>query len=301
MKILSTPGWDEYALLDSGEGMRLERFGTYRLVRPDPQIIWKPRLSPAEWEKADALYDGEKKKWINKKHVPEKWLMHYKDLSFYAKLSPFKHTGVFPEQMLQWEFISSVITSRAKQSRSKEIASSSSTPRNDVKILNLFGYTGIASLIAAHAGASVTHIDASRPTIGWARENQTASNLTDKPIRWILDDAMKFVQREVKRGVVYDGIIMDPPIYGHGPGGEKWDFNDSFPKLLSLCKSILSKQPLFILVNAYAISASCLMLENVLNDYVSDLGGTIEVGELALEEQSAKRLLSTGIFARWSR
>ncbi len=286
MKILSTPGWDDYVLLDSGDGLRLERFGAYRVVRPDPQIIWKPRLSPAEWKKADAIFDSEKKQWIIKNHVPEKWLMHYKDLSFYAKLSPFKHTGVFPEQMLQWDWIVQKLKTAEKQ---------------NPKVLNLFGYTGIASLAAAKVNASVTHIDASRPTIGWARENQMASKLTDKPIRWILDDAMKFVQREVKRGVVYDGIIMDPPIYGHGPGGEKWDFNESFPKLLSLCRSILSKQPLFILVNAYAISASCLMLENVLNDYVSDLGGTIEVGELALEEQSAKRLLSTGIFARWSK
>jgi 23S rRNA (cytosine1962-C5)-methyltransferase len=286
MKILSTPGWDDYALLDSGDGLRLERFGKYTLVRPDPQIIWKPRLAPTAWKNADALFDAEKKKWIIKNDVPEKWLMHYKDLSFYAKLSPFKHTGVFPEQMLQWDWIVEKLKTAEKQ---------------NPKVLNLFGYTGIASLVAAKANASVTHIDASRPTIGWARENQTASKLTNKPVRWILDDAMKFVQREVKRGVSYEGIIMDPPIYGHGPEGEKWDFNESFPKLLALCRSILSKQPLFILVNAYAISASSLMLENVLKDYVSDLGGTVEVGELALEEQSAKRLLSTGIFARWSK
>lgn len=285
MNILSTPGWEDYALLDSGNGFRLERFGKYRLVRPDPQIIWKPKLSSQEWGKFDAKFDPDKKKWIVKTKIPEKWLMHYKELSFYAKLSPFKHTGVFPEQLLQWDFITDKIKNAEK-----------SSPR----ILNLFGYTGIASIAAAAAGASVTHVDASKPTIGWARENQAASGLDKKPVRWILDDAVKFVGREIKRESFYDGIIMDPPIYGHGPNGEKWDFNDSFPNLLALCTKVLTKRPLFILINAYAISSSSLMLENTLKDYVGGLGGTIEVGELVLEEQSAKRLLSTGIFARWS-
>lgn len=290
MKILSTPGWEEYELLDTGNGLRLERFGPYRLTRPDPQIIWKPRLERHEWENVDAVFDAEKKKWIVKNKVPEKWLLRYKNIAFYVKLSPFKHTGIFPEQILQWEWIADKI----KDSRLK-------IKVREIKVLNLFGYTGIASLVCAAEGASVAHIDASRPTIGWARDNQAASNLQQKPIRWILEDAVKFVQREVKRGVRYDGIIMDPPIYGHGPSGEKWDFNESFPSLLSLCRMVLSKQPLFILINAYAISSSALMLENVLADYVSDLGGTIDVGELALVEKSGGRLLSTGIFARWSK
>lgn len=292
MKILSTPGWEDYELLDTGNGMRLERFGKYRISRPDPQIIWKPRLNPREWQQVDATFDAEAKKWINKRNVPEKWLLRYKNLSFYAKLSPFKHTGVFPEQMLQWEWLSSTMMYHLLQ---KKDAS-----QKQLRILNLFGYTGIASLVCAAGGAAVAHIDASRPTIGWARENQTASGMEDKQIRWILDDAIKFVGREVKRGVRYDGIIMDPPIYGHGPEGEKWDFNESFPQLLSLCKQVLSAQPLFILINAYAISSSSLMLENVLSDYTSDLKGIVESGELALREKSAGRLLSTGIFARWS-
>lgn len=288
MKILSTPGWDQYELLDTGDGLRLERFGEYRLIRPDPQIIWKQSLDKTAWERADALFDADKKRWVIKNKMPDRWLLRYDNLAFYAKLSPFKHTGVFPEQILQWEWMQKKLHSERVKNR-------------QYKILNLFGYTGIASLICASSGAAVTHVDASRPTIGWARENQTASKLSDKPIRWILDDAIKFAQREVKRGVNYDGIIMDPPVYGHGPDGEKWDFNESFPKLLSLCQLLLSDRPLFLLINAYAISSSSLMLENVLGDYVSDLGGTIEVGELALQEQSAKRLLSTGIFARWSR
>ena len=301
MKILQTQGWDEYELIDSGNGKRLERFGDYRIVRPDPQIIWKPRLSASDWKNIDAFFDPEKKKWIIKTNVPEKWLLHYKSLSFYAKLSPFKHTGVFPEQHVMWDWVTSVIANKVKQSTKEEIASSSPTPRNDVKVLNLFGYTGIASLAVAAAGVAVTHVDASRPTIGWARENQHVSGLDDKPIRWILDDAVKFVQREIKRGNHYDGIIMDPPIYGHGPGGEKWDFSESFPQLMDLCRQILTPKPNFVLVNAYAISSSSIMLENVLHDYLKDLGGTIESGELTLQESAKNgRLLSTGIFARWS-
>jgi 23S rRNA (cytosine1962-C5)-methyltransferase len=286
MTILTSPGWDDYELLDSGYGFRLERFGKYRLVRPDPQIIWKTRLSLQDWKNVDARFDPEKKQWILNQTMPEKWLMHYAGVSFYAKLSPFKHTGVFPEQILQWEWIK------------KKIKDADKKPA-DIKILNLFGYTGIASLVCASLGASVAHIDASRPTLGWARENQAVSNLSDRPIRWILDDAMKFVQREVKRGVKYDGILMDPPIYGHGPGGETWDFNESFPKLLALCRKVVTQKPLFILINAYASSSSSVMLENVLNDYVSDMEGTIESGELALIEKSGGRLLSTGIFTRW--
>lgn len=286
MTVLTTHGWEDYELLDSGSGLRLERFGKYRLVRPDPQIIWKPRLSPQLWKEVNARFDSEKKQWIKTGTMPDKWLMQYEDISFYAKLSPFKHTGVFPEQILQWEWIREKI-------RTKK------TNKESVRVLNLFGYTGIASLVCAAEGASVAHIDASRPTIGWARENQSISNLSDKPIRWILDDAIKFVSREVKRGVKYDAVLMDPPIYGHGPGGEIWDFHDSFPQLLSLCKQVLTDEPLFILINAYAISSSALMLENVLSDYIS--GGTIEAGELALTEKSAGRLLSTGIFARWSK
>lgn len=298
--MLSTPGWEDYELLDTGNGMRLERFGPFRLARPDPQIIWKPRLDSTFWESVDAAFDTEKKKWIIKNKMPEKWLMRYKNIAFYAKLSPFKHTGVFPEQTLQWEWLSSIMMHAILQKQLANKNASSKTSRNDVKVLNLFGYTGLASLVCAAGGAAVAHIDASRPTIGWAKENQQASHLENKPVRWILDDAVKFVQREVKRGVRYDGVIMDPPIYGHGPGGEKWDFHESFPKLMELCREVLTPQPLFILINAYAISSSALMLENILADYVSDLKGTIEVGELALQEKSTGRLLSTGIFARWS-
>lgn len=279
--LLSTPGWEEYQLLDTGEGYRLEQFGPYRLVRPDPQIIWKRTLPEAEWQKANAVFLNDR--WDLKTKMPHEWPMHYNGLTFMAKLSPFKHTGVFPEQKLQWDWMEERI-------------------RPGMKILNLFAYTGIATLVAAKAGASVTHVDASRPTIGWARENQELSGLAEKPIRWILDDVVKFVGREVKRGNTYDGIILDPPVYGHGPTGQVWKFNESVPELLSMCKQILSPDPSFVILNAYAISSSSLMLSNVFQDYFGSLGGTISVGELVLESgKKQERPLSTGIFARWSK
>lgn len=315
MKILSTQGWEEYSLLDSGEGFRLEQFGRYRLIRPDPQCIWESKLSRSEWEKADAVFGRDKNSkegWNLKSKVPEKWEMRYKDLRFYAKLTPFKHTGVFPEQHLQWEWmIEKIKNQRSKiKNTNPTLASSFEEATADKKatagkeklnILNLFAYTGIASLVASQYDCDVTHVDASYPTIAWARENQALSNLYDKPIRWIKDDAIKFCEREVRRGHKYDGIIMDPPVYGHGPGGEVWDFNKSFPQLLRVCRQLLSDNPIFIIINAYAVSASALMLENVLSDHVQGLGGEIEVGELCLEEKVKKRLLSTGIFARWNR
>jgi 23S rRNA (cytosine1962-C5)-methyltransferase len=285
LTVLTLEDLQDYELLDSGNQQRLERYGSYRIVRPDPQLIWKPGLEEKDWEKADAVFERlseNKGEWVMKKQIPEKWLMHYKKISFYAKLTPFKHTGVFPEQAIHWGWMGNLIE-KAKR---------------PINVLNLFGYTGISSLVCAGAGASVTHVDASHPTIGWARLNQTASKLEDRPIRWILDDAVKFVQREIRRGAKYDAIIMDPPAYGRGPKGETWSFNTSFPMLMEDCKQILSDNPLFVLVNAYAISSSALTLENVLMDFLPK--GHIECGELCIKEKSAGRLLSTGIFARWS-
>ncbi len=291
--IILSSDWNEYELLDSGSGKRLERFGKCLLSRPDPQCIWKPGLDHKEWGRVDAAYDlltgKDKGEWIRKSNLPDKWLMTFKDIKLWAKLTPFKHTGVFPEQSAHWEWIEEII--RKQDSRSKN-------GNMQLNVLNLFAYTGAATLICASAGARVTHVDASRPTISWARENQAVSGLTDKPVRWILDDAIKFVQREAKRGVKYDGIIMDPPIYGHGPTGERWDFYDDFPRLLELCAQVLSPTPSFILINAYAISASSIMLENLLSDL--NFLGTIESGELLIKQKGVERYLSTGIFARWS-
>lgn len=282
MKLLSTKGFADYELLDSGNSKRLERFGKFIISKPDPQAIWKPNLSDTDWDKADATYLEDKKSW-NTNKVPGKWQLSYKNINFFAKLTSFKHTGVFPEQILNWEFIENLIKKTNRQ----------------INVLNLFGYTGIASLVCAANGAKVTHVDGSKPSISWARENQELSELTDKPIRWILDDAVEFTAREARRGNSYDAIIMDPPVYGHGPNGETWDFNKSFPALLENCKKILSPTPLFIIVNAYAISSSSLMLSNMLEDYLGLKKEQIEYGELALEEKSRKRLISTGIFARF--
>ena len=317
MKILTTSGWNEYALLDSGNQLRFEQYGPYKIVRPDPQAIWQPILSQDEWEKADVRFvrtTEDKGEWKFKNNLPEKWLMRWRDISFWVRLTSFKHTGVFPEQSLQWEWIQDQIKFRLNSENQKESVTSDNqktTESSDIlkhrisseshpNILNLFAYTGIASLVAANAGATVTHVDASKPSITWARENQEASKLSDKPIRWILDDCVKFVEREIRRGNTYDGIIMDPPVYGHGPDGQIWKFNDNFPTLMANVTKLLSKNPLFVIVNAYAISSSSLMLQNVLEDNLKNLGGEIEVGELALKEKSSDRLLSTGIFGRWS-
>lgn len=281
---LTTTGWDDYELIDSGNGAKLERFGSYVLKRVDPQIIWKPSLSQEIWDSADAIFERTTNdKGIWKTEKPQKWKMSYDTLTFFARLTPFKHTGIFPEQSLHWSWMKEKIIAEKRQ----------------LTVLNLFGYTGIASLVAAAAGAKVTHVDASYPAIGWARENQALSNLQDKPIRWIEDDVMKFVTREIKRGSHYDGIIMDPPTFGHGPKGERWEFADMFPELMRLCYSLLSPEPVFFLVNAYAISASSIMLHNVFSDYFHDKG-TIESGELIIQSRE-KRNLSTGIFARWSK
>ena len=268
----------DYDLIDTGNGRRLERFGKYILDRPDPEVLWQKTLTEADWKKAHAIF---RDNWINKNHVPEKWQMEYEGIKFWAKLAPFKHTGVFPEQASQWNHIHDTLNGK------------------NANVLNLFAYTGIASLFAARAGAKVTHLDASRPAITWANENRDLNGMQDAPIRWIIDDAVKFTQREIKRGVKYDAIIMDPPVYGHGPAGEIWDFNKDFPKLLDNCRQILSDSPLFVLVNAYAVSSSSTTLANTLQGYFGKLGGTIENGELTLKEKSAGRLLSTGIWARW--
>jgi 23S rRNA (cytosine1962-C5)-methyltransferase len=278
----------DYDLVDSGEGRRLERFGKYLLDRPDPQIIWKKTLPVGDWQKADAYFERtneDKGHWNAKADIPEKWKLEYNDFKFWAKLSPFKHTGVFPEQATQWDYIYNMILSSNRK----------------INLLNLFAYTGIASLFAAKAGAKVTHLDSSKPAITWANENRTLNGMENLPIRWIIDDSVTFTGREIKRGVKYDAIIMDPPVYGHGPSGEVWDFNRDFPNLLKNCKQILSTNPIFVMVNAYAISSSSITLANTLNDYFGHSGGTIENGELILKEKSAGRLLSTGIWARWSK
>lgn len=289
--ILIASHWQDYELLDSGGSARLERFGKYLLIRPDPQAIWE-RTGRKEWGDADAEFvpgnKGELGRWVIKKDIPDRWLMRFNNLQFWAKLTPFKHTGVFPEQSVNWLWMNQKINHEKNR-----------FPNKKIKILNLFAYTGIASLVCAACGCDVTHVDASRPAISWARENQKVSGLDDKSIRWIVDDALVFVKRELKRGVRYHGIIMDPPVYGHGPKGETWDFNKDFPELLEHCRQLLIDDGVFMVINAYAVSSSHLMLKNMLDGKMSE--GYIETGELALAESNSSRLLSTGIFGRWSR
>ncbi len=269
-----------YELVDSGDGRRLEKFGDYLLDRPDPEVLWKKTLPESEWEKAGASFHD---KWIQNISIPEKWVLNHNDIKFWAKLTPFKHTGVFPEQSVQWDYIYKTITDA----------------KREIKVLNLFAYTGIATLFAAKAGATVTHVDASRPAVTWANENRELNGMQETPIRWIVDDVLKFTEREIKRGNKYDVILMDPPVYGHGPTGKIWDFSKDFPKLLDNCRQIISDNPLFVLVNAYAISSSSTTLANMLQGTFGNLGGSVENGELTLKEKSGGRLLSTGIWARW--
>jgi 23S rRNA (cytosine1962-C5)-methyltransferase len=285
---LAPRNWVDYELLDSGDGAKLERFGKYVLIRPDKGILWRRSLAADVWKNADAEFvstesgDG---RWACKREMPERWRMRYRDLSFWARLTPFRHTGIFPEQASHWDWLSEKI----------------SAARQPVSVLNLFAYTGIASLAAASAGASVTHIDASKPTIAWARENAATAGLAERPIRWILDDAIKFARREGRRGKKYDGIIIDPPVFGRGPKGEVWRFSKSFPALLDACKTILSERPLFVVTTAYEVAESSLLLANLLADWLGSYGGNISAGELILQPKNGNRPLATSVYARWSR
>lgn len=280
---------EEYELLDSGEGEKLERFGSFVLRRPDPQALWKKSLIPKEWANASAsfLRSGNTGKWQFKEGVPKEWQIEYGGLKLNISPTPFKHTGLFPEQLPNWQWTENKIKERRANGA-------------DVSILNLFGYTGGASLACAKAGAQVCHVDASKSAIAWARDNAVASGLVEAPIRWILEDAYEFVRKEIKRGKKYDGIIMDPPAFGHGPNGEVWKIEEQFIAFLDDVKKLLSDNPLMLLVNGYASGYSSVAYKQNLTDLVERYGGTIEDGELAIKEKNSERLLPSGIFARWS-
>jgi len=289
LDLLSASGWQDYSLLDSGDGFKLEKFGPYRLVRPEPEAVWRQALPASEWKKADAFYKPSPEEngghWEYQKKLPERWNMRYGDLSFWVMTSASRHLGVFPEQSVQWDWADAVISKVNKPP----------------KVLNLFGYTGIATLSAARSGALVTHLDASRKSVLWAKENQAQSELSDLPIRWIVDDALKFVQRETRRGALYDGIILDPPKFGRGPKGEVWEFYKLLPDLLQACRQVLSADPLFVQLTAYAVKASAVTLYNAMEEMMSSFKGHTQAGEIGLTEASAGRFLSTAIFARWHR
>jgi 23S rRNA (cytosine1962-C5)-methyltransferase len=285
-ELLVCPPWHEYELLDSGDGMKLERFGPYRFVRPEAQAIWHPALPVHQWQ-ADGIFrnegDGDGGRWHFRHPLDERWTMRYHDLRFWAQPTPFRHLGLFPEQAAHWDWM-----------RERIVAAERS-----VKVLNLFGYTGLATLAAAKAGAQIVHVDASKKGIAWARENQALSGLDAAPIRWLLDDALKFVRREVRRGAHYDGFVIDPPPFGRGPKGEIWRIEESLPALLRECRNLFSDQPLFVILTAYAVKFSSISLANVLADIVRD-GGTLSGGEMVLPERHAERLLPVALYARWS-
>jgi 23S rRNA (cytosine1962-C5)-methyltransferase len=294
---LESSHWKDYALLDSGDGLKLERFGNYIFVRPESQAMWKRSLD-SEWKNAHAVFQptGEESggHWDIKKKMEEKWIMEYdlipshslnrKDpLRFWTMTTPGRHLGVFPEVAAHWDWFNNLITQSKKETN----------------VLNLFGYTGLATLAAASAGAKVTHIDASKKSVSWARENQALSKLTDAPIRWIVDDALKFVQREARRGAKYDGIILDPPKFGRGPKGEVWEVYKSLPTLLEACRECLSAKPLFVVTTIYAVRASAIHIAQAMEDMMHGFGGRIDMGELVTREQSAGRLLSQAVYTRW--
>jgi 23S rRNA (cytosine1962-C5)-methyltransferase len=285
MIILTTKSSKDYELIDSGAGEKLERFGEYVLRRPDPQALWTKNLTEKEWKGANAsfLREGDNAKWRMKEGMPKEWFIEFAGLKFLIKPTAFKHTGLFPEHEENWAWL-------------KDKIKKANRP---IKVLNLFGYTGGATLAVLQAGGEVTHIDSSKSAITWARQNAEASKLADSKVRFIEEDARKFVQREIKRGNKYDAIIMDPPAFGHGANNELWKIEEDFINLLDLCEQILSTNPLFILVNGYSAGYSAVAYENSLLPLVKKYGGQIECGELTIEETSSGRLLPAGIFARW--
>jgi 23S rRNA (cytosine1962-C5)-methyltransferase len=287
--ILEVAPNQDYALLDSGAGRKLEQYGPYRIVRPEGQAIWLPAFGAREWENVDAIFTGDTDeegigRWrFPKTPLGETWPMRHDGIDYLGRFTSFRHVGVFPEQASHWDHMARLIE----------------TARRPVKVLNLFGYTGLASLVAARAGAEVTHVDASKKAVGWARENQELARLGDKPIRWIVEDAMKFAEREERRGNRYDIVLLDPPAYGRGPKGEVWQLFDDLPAMVDLCREILTPKPLAVVLTAYSIRASFFAIHALLRDAFAGMGGTVESGELVIREQSAGRALSTSLFSRW--
>ena len=278
--------WNDYEIIDMAEGKKLERWGKYILVRPDPQIIWKEKNFPEKWKKANAIYNRSRTgggAWEFKNKLPDSWQIRYKDLIFNIKPMGFKHTGLFPEQAANWEWM----INKIKQSK------------RPIKVLNLFAYTGGATVACLYAGASVCHVDSSKGMVAWAKENVISSKLQDRPVRYIIDDVIKFVQREIRRGNKYDAIIMDPPSYGRGTSGEVWQFENNISDLVNLCTNILSDKPLFFLINSYTTGISSEVLSNILRINMKKYRGKITNGEVGLPMAQSDLVLPCGIFSRW--
>jgi len=311
IKIFCAKDWTDYELLDTGEGEKLERFGPYTFVRPYENAIWKKTLPVKDWDKANGKFWSSKagavKGWKFKdgsfersfKNRPFNWEMSYKGIKFLASPTPFRHLGFFPEQAVLWDFIEEKIKS-AMAPQGLVFRDSKARPFPAIRFLNLFGYTGVASLFALRAGAKVTHIDASKLSVEWAKENQKVSGLEKMPMRIICDDVIKFLEREIKRGNRYDAVIMDPPKFGRGPKEETWNIEKDLPKLLSQIRKILSDKPLFVILNSYAIDSSSLSLGYALEDAMYGLKGETLSGELCLFEKSNSRVIPLSNTAIWS-
>jgi 23S rRNA (cytosine1962-C5)-methyltransferase len=294
-ELLIADDWTDYRLLDSGNGGKLEQVGPYRFVRPEPQALWRPALTAQEWDGADAIFapaasgDEDAGRWRFNRELPETWTLEWDDLKFLSRPTPFRHLAFFPEHSVHWRFARGCLK-----------AQTGAQP----EVLNLFGYTGLASLACASAGAKVTHVDASKKAIGFARDNQREAGLSEAPIRWICDDALTFVRRELRRGRRYDGIILDPPKFGRGPNGETWRLEEHLPDLLDACQTLLRTDANdrasargFMIATVYAVRLSYLALAQTAQQMFA--GGVWQVGEMALPHAGRDLLLPTAIFARW--
>lgn len=286
-------GWKDYEVVDCSEGEKLERWGNYTLVRPDPQVIWNTPKKNSGWKNRNAHYHRSKKgggEW-EFFDLPKQWKIQYKDLTFNLQPFSFKHTGLFPEQAVNWDWFRELITNRKKQN-----------PEKNIKVLNLFAYTGGATVSAARAGAAVTHVDASKGMVTWAKENAISSGLKDAPIRWIVDDCVKFVEREIRRGNKYDGIIMDPPSYGRGPKGEIWKIEENIFSFIELCTKVLSDEPLFYLVNSYTTGLQPAVLSYMMGVTIQKkFGGKVMADEIGLPVSESNLILPCGASGRWEK
>ena len=280
--------WKDYEIIDMANGEKLERWGNIKLIRPDPQIIWKNKSFPNEWKNANARYNRSNTgggAWEYKKRLPESWQVKYKNLTFNIKPMGFKHTGLFPEQAVNWDWT----INKIQQSK------------RNIKVLNLFAYTGGATVACLSAGASVCHVDSSKGMTTWAKENVESSGLREKPVRFIIDDVVKFVQREIRRGNKYDAIVMDPPSYGRGKNGEVWQFENNIADLVELCMQVLSDDPLFFLINSYTTGISSRVLANLLELNMKNYKGKITSGEIGLPMKNSNLVLPCGIYGRWEK
>ena len=284
--------WKDYKILDMADGQKLERWGEVILSRPDPQIIWKSKSFPSKWKEINAEYHRSKTgggAWEFKKKIPKQWQVKYKNLIFNIKPMGFKHTGLFPEQAVNWDWMIDKIKKEKKN-------------KKEIKVLNLFAYTGGATVACLSAGASVCHVDSSKGMTTWAKENVISSGVQDRPVRFIIDDVVKFVNREIRRGNKYDAIIMDPPSYGRGAKGEVWQFENNIYDLVELCSNVLSDDPLFFLINSYTTGISSQVLKNILNMVIDKkYRGEIDAGEIGLPMENSKLILPCGIYGRWEK